>query len=282
MLKTPRPSGHVWAPFRRSYRGAIGIVRAHVETLFEPSVMDPRFSVKAEMERLPWAEYERAITSSWEKVAGLMLERSRNVELQVQRSKRGHRVDKVEATLADELAVEWMETRGLSLAENQSARAKRAMVNVFRQAIVEGWSMPKLVREIRDQVGLHEQDRDALAAFKDRLGTADLTARQERIRTERYRNRLIDQRSELIARTEIKSAEENGKLHAWREMAHQGEIPRKSKRAWVLDGAPCAICQTIAESDPVPIGRPFRSSVGTFWAPPAHPRCECSTELVDE
>lgn len=84
-----------------------------------------------------------------------------------------------------------------------------------------------------------------------------------------------DERSRMIARTEIANADSAGALIGWEE---SGVVDGKS---WLVDFDPCLICLGYQAVGVVPLD--YQYAPGIF-APTAHPNCECTLlpELIEE
>jgi hypothetical protein len=116
-------------------------------------------------------------------------------------------------------------------------------------------TMRKVLRqEITDAVGLN-WDVDKLA---DRLEQTGL---------------FSDQRSEMIARTEVSMAQNQGTLEAGRQARAAGLNVRK---VWTLADNPCPLCQEAAAEGDIGLDSPFGDAGD---APPLHPNCMCALDL---
>lgn len=117
---------------------------------------------------------------------------------------------------------------------------------------------------VNDGVALH-WDVDKLA---DRLNETGLYS---------------DARAETIARTEVSRAQNAGMLEAGRQARKAGLNMRKQ---WTLGDNPCEICQGIADDydDDQDLDTTFEPSDDDYDdvdAPPLHPNCDCTLELVE-
>ncbi len=85
-----------------------------------------------------------------------------------------------------------------------------------------------------------------------------------------------DDRAELIARTEIGSANQHGALESMRFAQDYGlEI----QKYWSADADPCDDCKENEDASPIPLDEDFPSGDD---APEAHPNCKCSLISVVE
>jgi hypothetical protein len=80
-----------------------------------------------------------------------------------------------------------------------------------------------------------------------------------------------DDRAEMIARTEINDAQNQGTLEAGKLAG--GTI----QKIWTLGDNPCPLCEEAADEGPVDLDEDFGDAGD---APPLHPNCECELDLV--
>ena len=86
------------------------------------------------------------------------------------------------------------------------------------------------------------------------------------------------QRAELIARTEVATANGQGALEGMRLARERGV---KLKKVWVPDDEACDVCVENGDAGPIDIDEDFPSGDDTY---PAHPNCECdvASEVEEE
>jgi hypothetical protein len=140
-----------------------------------------------------------------------------------------------------------------------------------------------LAREIIDTgIGLTERQLNAVDRFRTRLEDnpdLDLTQTQINARTERYYNRTLKRRGEMIARTETIRASREGQQEAWRQAVEEGLIGSDTLQAWSAetgDGRCCDVCETL-DGEEAPLGQPFSNGLE---GPPEHVSCRCSLIIV--
>lgn len=131
----------------------------------------------------------------------------------------------------------------------------------------------KLGMVLKGGVGLDERSAQAAANF-----AANGAAARD---VEGYMERLDERRAEMIARTEVIAALNQGELAVWDSAAEQGVIdPETTMRVWSCDPDPCPkIC---APMDGIMVGfdEEFILPQGdSVIAPPAHPSCRCRVLL---
>jgi SPP1 gp7 family putative phage head morphogenesis protein len=83
-------------------------------------------------------------------------------------------------------------------------------------------------------------------------------------------------RAELIARTEVSLANNQGKLTSYKAARDSGI---SLKKEWSPDADPCPICQDNADQGAIDVDDDFDSGDDS---PPAHPSCECTIVGVVE
>lgn len=284
------------ATLRRAYTAACRTMQRQAERWDSLVRADPRTNLVQEAMDADWGAFVRRLSDGWEKAAFAVYVASfkraaRNVRTQQRQQQQQKDATTAPAstaggltprqlTLMEERAAEFMDARGLLLVQQQSQSAQEAMRQVIADGIRQGRGVADTARRLREHVGLNERDSAALARFR-RLREANGKANPAAVNkaVEKYRARLIRQRAAVIARTEMTSARERGRLDAWRVLRDTGTLGPATYRRWVaLD--PCPICSRLAAQPPVLLEGLFGNADGAFIAPPAHPNCTCSQELV--
>jgi hypothetical protein len=101
--------------------------------------------------------------------------------------------------------------------------------------------------------------------------------------TDRYRDRLIRRRAEMIARTEVQMAQNMARLSAWDASVKTGVTDPASMKVWSTApmssqrGRPCDICLEQKARGPIQWNAAFPMGV---TMPPAHPHCRCTAVLI--
>jgi hypothetical protein len=147
---------------------------------------------------------------------------------------------------------------------------------------------PRRVADIiRPQIGLLPRQTTALQNYRtmlEREGTG--TKRLEKL-VDDYHDKMLDSRSMTIARTETRMAENQGQQAVWDQAANQGLISREARRRWLVDGAPCEVCEPmdgeeVGLFEPWTIEYPDGSTENVMVPTESHPNCMCQMELVAE
>ena len=178
----------------------------------------------------------------------------------------------------ENLASLWLRRYGLARARDLSETTAKGLRALLAEAIKWGEHPEEAARRIRDLVGLTERQARALMARRRALLEEGLPPGKVEAIVSRQARRMLRRRAETIARTEFIAAQNHSRLEAWREAQRQGVIRRGAMKEWVtaFDERTCPICSAL-HGERRPLDEPF--SIGVM-APPAHPACRCSINLV--
>lgn len=182
----------------------------------------------------------------------------------------------------------WTDRHGAELVTEVTDEQRRAIQEILREASAGTRDVRSTARAIRDVIGLHSRQANAVERFRRRLeedGT--LTNEQVESRVSRYAQAQLRLRARTIARTEVLRSSSEGQLGLWREARNQGLLdPAKTRRKWIVtpdDRLDLAICEPMdGERGIVPLGEPWELSDGRKVMVPqeAHPQCRCAAGLV--
>lgn len=151
-----------------------------------------------------------------------------------------------------------------------------------RRAFTNGLTPRDVADNIRGSIGLNARQAVALENYRNTLqqdGSLSETRRGEM--AEAYEARLLDQRAVMIARTEVRLAQNAGEQEVWQAAKEQGLLPPEAKRIWVVDGNPCPkLCRPM-NGVAVGIDEPWTLPDGRKVDNPSlsHPNCFCISSL---
>lgn len=215
----------------------------------------------------------------------------------------------------DPRAIEWARQRAGVLITNMT----RAEQDVFRQIVTRalesgrtpggiGRELVEALQQVRpgtevgqqltelfgaNMNGLTVQYEQAVAnrAYETAASMAERGIQPSKIvdkvrrDADNYAARLRRARARTIARTEILTANNAGRMGAYRQASDAGLLDeRYARKEWEV--GPFDVCPVCVElgrttsSAPIPMNQPFQASNG--WsgdAPPAHPNCRCTVEI---
>jgi hypothetical protein len=212
--------------------------------------------------------------------------------------------------LENRRAQEWIREHGAALVREITEETRAAIRQTILRGRVEGIGPRAIGDRLTDMVGLTRRQSQAVTNFRRTLErlvagevSEDAVRAQYRLArdfgltrgvdrrldslTERYRDRWIRHRSEMIARTETIAASSAGQEALWLEAAEDGTIiATEWEREWVAivpdpDGRTCVLCEALDDGRSE-IGGLFvaTGTPGGIEAPPRHPMCRCATRLV--
>lgn len=189
----------------------------------------------------------------------------------------------------DSMARSFMRREGAERVVRVSEAVRTDLRRIAGRALAQNLSPGVAAEQIGQSAGLLPSQERRLRAFEERLIAARLpdperaTARARRTiaqDVERYRNRLLRERGNLILETETQTAIQHGERAFYEDAVYRGEIDRATlSRTWftVLDADVCPTCEPLhgvtKPFDEVFASRRFRGE-----SPPAHPRCRCYLE----
>lgn len=89
-----------------------------------------------------------------------------------------------------------------------------------------------------------------------------------------------DARAEVIARTEVQRASNQGQLEAWDQATEEGLLTGTETKEWIVtpDDRLCPICEPL-DGKNVGLNENFDVDGDSIDGPPAHPNCRCTLGL---
>ena len=173
----------------------------------------------------------------------------------------------------------WLRKYGLKRVRDLSAETIEAVRVALDRALERGENPLVAARRIRAMIGPNSRQMGAIERYYSRLLDQGVAQRKARELTQKLADRYVKQRAETIARTELIAAENHGRLEAWDRAVGAKLIGEESEKEWVTawDERTCPLC-ALEDGVRVKLDEPF-PDVGVM-APPAHPDCRCSMNLI--
>lgn len=199
-------------------------------------------------------------------------------------------IDRLTLDYIDPRAVEYARRRAAALVVDINNANRMGLRRLITDSVAQGRTPAQTARLVRQTVGLHTRWIRAVANF-DRQQTAALmrqgmTPMQAQAKadvlTKQYRDRLIRRRAEMIARTEIQTAQNMARQTSWDAGNKAGYVDGASMKVWraatsTMSGTPpCDVCSQM-NGQRVQWNAAFASG---HVMPPAHPHCRCTAVLV--
>jgi hypothetical protein len=161
--------------------------------------------------------------------------------------------------------------------------AVRAMT---RSSMTKGLNYDQAANMVRDSIGLNAPQADALARYQANLAQRDIPADVIETMVSAQSEKMLDYRAEMIARTEVRNAQNQGQLDVWQHARDEGLVPANSRKVWQVDGNPCKEWCEQMDGEPVELDSPWRvvSTVNGRIAmvdipSEIHPQCQCQMQI---
>jgi len=166
------------------------------------------------------------------------------------------------------------------LVSNVSEETRSGIRALIVRSIRTGIPPLEAAREIRRTVGLTSQQSLLVDNYRAGLVASGLSQDKMDKSLDRFTNKKLRQRSEMIARTEIMGALNAGSLESWKQAQKQGILPKNSKKKFIITrdekNRACPICLPVDKQER-PFTKPFVLGNGRkVQFPPAHPSCRCT------
>lgn len=188
------------------------------------------------------------------------------------------------------------QTMTADLIRGVSQETKEAVRRIIFEGIRDGIPPRETAKLLRQTLGLTTRQSLAVLNLRKGLlsGGSDLVFADRQ--AARYSARLLKDRAENVSRTETMRAANAGQDLLWSDLRDQGLIPMDAKRRWMTtpDDRLCPRCAPLNGRE-VELGNLFRETErgvlpskrvpaagSNVLYPPLHPRCRCTTTLVDD
>lgn len=175
-------------------------------------------------------------------------------------------------------AVQWAAERSATLITAITDTQRANVRELVAQSVGGRRDVRATARLLRDTLGLTERQTVAVARFRARLESDGVAADVLDRRANRYAQAQLRYRAEVVARTEVMDAANEGQQALWREAKNRGTLnPQRTRRVWIatMDERLCPACEPLDETT-APLEGPFPGGV---FRPPLHAQCRCTTGL---
>lgn len=173
----------------------------------------------------------------------------------------------------------WIENHIAELVTNVRENTKKAIQQIIIKSMNEGMPPRESAKLIKKIVGLNDRQVGAVLNRRDALIKKGLKGAKLEDAIEKYTQKQLKYRSELIARTEAMTANNHGMMEVMDQNADKGLFDRnKAKKVWIVTpyDRVCPICKPMHKKK-VDMDAEFRLRNGkTVNTPPAHPNCNCA------
>lgn len=177
--------------------------------------------------------------------------------------------------------VQYVESRTGELIKTVQDGMLASIRQSVRRSFDKALRPQQVANEIRSSIGLNVRQVTALGSYRNKLEAGGTSAAQVKKLTDAYAERLLDQRAIMIARTEVRFANNAGEQAVWQRAKDQGLLPETTKRVWVVDGNPCPELCLPMDGVKVGLDEPWVLPDGRAVDNPtsSHPHCFCIASL---
>ena len=147
--------------------------------------------------------------------------------------------------------------------------------NLIARAIDEGIPPYDAARAIRPLIGLTSPQGQAALKFRLQLINNGLSLEKVNEKVDRYAEKLLNSRADMIARTEIMDALNSGQNESWIQAQSEGYLSANATKEWIVtpDDLLCPECEPM-DGKTVRIDQEFPNG-----DPPLHPSCRCTIAI---
>jgi len=171
----------------------------------------------------------------------------------------------------------YLDTYGLSRIKDLSETTIEGLRQALETNIMQGIDPRAASRMIKPQIGLTARQSGAVNRRYFKMLEDGIRPDVARARAQRYHNHLLKYRADTIARTELVSAQNHGKLEGWNQASDKGLFDKPtSVKEWSAAADACDECLDL-DGERVRLDEPFSAGV---MSPSLHPRCRCSMHLI--
>jgi hypothetical protein len=182
-------------------------------------------------------------------------------------------------------AVAWASQYAGSLVSGIIDQNVLAIRQIISNAMRNGGAPVDTAKLIQHTIGLNARQVTAVGNY--RAGLVEAGVKPDRIEAlvRRKAEQSLKSRALTISRTETMSAANMGQQRLWGEMMRAGYLEPGSRKVFIVthDDRLCEECASYDGQTVEVFGGRFSSelSEATVEQPPVHPRCRCTTGLVD-
>lgn len=178
---------------------------------------------------------------------------------------------------------EWIAGRTADNFVNLSRDSALNIQNAVTASLDRALTPRQVAARVKNSIGLLPQHAAAVERYRGGLLSGGMPSGKAEGLADRYADRLLDYRANMIAMTETRAATNFGQLAVVRQASDEGLVDRHTTgKRWIVDGNPCPDCLEMSGSI-VPIDSSWvmgDGSVVDFPPMGVHPNCYCGFEIV--
>ena len=178
-------------------------------------------------------------------------------------------------------AIRWARAESAKLVTQVADSTKDAIRRAVTAAYESGIPTTEAAKNIRRSIGLLPRQSVALQRQIEQMQAQGKTSAQIERTSRATVNRMLRERSEMIARTEMVAAQDRGRQALWGAAIEDGSLPRNMRKRWDsgVEEPTCEHCLAM-DGKEIGVGEEFDTPFGKMPGPPLHPHCRCGTRAV--
>lgn len=180
----------------------------------------------------------------------------------------------MEFDVSNPRAVAWARIQSAALVTEINEGTRRAIRSMIAKGLRDGIPPKRLATLILQRIGLREDQVTALENFAETgASTAQIS---------KYAKKLLRDRANLIAKTEVANAANQGQKELWLQARDDGYLGRDQKRKWI--GTPDGRerdAHVFINGQIRGLSEPFRKSDGTAIEPGQEPNCILPGAIIE-
>lgn len=187
-------------------------------------------------------------------------------------------------TVVNPLAVQWAQQYAAALVTGVVVESQNAIRGIISNAMQNGGAPRDTAQLIRHTIGLNQRQVSAIGNYRAGLVKDGVDPLRIETLVRRKAERALKDRALTIARTETMSAANHGQQLLWGEMHRLRLLDPSMRKIFIVthDDRLCFRCMAMDGQTVEVIGGRFMEASGAMAEqPPIHPRCRCTTGLVE-
>ena len=177
----------------------------------------------------------------------------------------------------------WMKSHLAELVDGIGEVSKQTIKQTLEQGILTGRHPTRIAQDIKRDLGLTPRSAEAVSRKWATLEAQGVPLKRVEQITNRYADKLLKHRAQVIAHTESMTAVNQGRQQLWEQLDSAGAFPFQVVKEWLTsqDEMVCEICGPMNEQRRK-IDEEFNGPDGSStMAPPIHPQCRCTSLIIE-
>lgn len=180
--------------------------------------------------------------------------------------------------------IDWLKDHvGFLIVEMEDDQREKVR-SIIEQGFLHNRHPLQIAKTVKGSIGLNSRLAKAVDnRFYKLMADPNISVERALELTEQYRQKLLNYRSKMIARTEAMDAINTGRQEMWMQLQDAGALDLDQEKEWLTAGdnrVSKKICVPMNHQRQL-IDQPFTTGDGReIMQPTAHPQCRCTVALV--